>query len=660
MIGSNSFQKIQLVLSLFIFVACQTQPPIKPRPTRASSDLRAEYNSGKRALEAGETQRGLQRLRKVIATAPGSELADSAQFLIAQTYEKAGDLPAAEAEYLKLGDLPSASPLIPRAMLRALRLKLQRDDISGAQELLEQSDRVVPPESTEAVGIEEIRLEVLARQGLWVDSVASHLKLASSSKDPERSDFHRRAALDLLDSKLSKSDLETIASRSQFGVARPKAFFKLGSLALQDRQFERAQRAFESVQELSPGSDIAEKAASFVEQIQARSRVQPKTIGAVLPLSGKQAALGQKALKGLQLGLGIFGPNRSGLRLAVIDSEGNPDVARNAVERLIVEDHIIGAVGGLSARTAAAEAAKASEFGLPLVVLTAKSGLTRAGPTVFQNSITSSMQADSLIQHSRNHLNVRRLALLYPNDAYGVEFANSIWESAQKAGVIITDAQTYDPKETDFKVPVRKLIGTYFLDDRIDEYRARLKLINEKTPRRSRNSRRQDIAPEDVLPPIIDFDAIAIPDSVRALGQIAPMLAYHDVEGVQLLGPNLWNNSQLIVRGGRFVEGAVFFDQTFSGDSSKGSLDFQQAFKQTFGEDPGAIEAQAFETGVILRGLLTRLGASSRVELSERLTDLKDVRGPFGQLSMSPRRELTRPLIPLTVQAGQIVPQATK
>ena len=35
--------------------------------------------------------------------------------------------------------------------------------------------------------------------------------------------------------------------------------------------------------------------------------------------------------------------------------------------------------------------------------------------------------------------------------------------------------------------------------------------------------------PKDLFAPVVDFDAIFVPDDIRAIGQIAPMLAYHDI-----------------------------------------------------------------------------------------------------------------------------------
>ena len=53
--------------------------------------------------------------------------------------------------------------------------------------------------------------------------------------------------------------------------------------------------------------------------------------------------------------------------------------------------------------------------------------------------------------------------------------------------------------------------------------------------------------PEDQEPqPIIDFEAIFIPDSPGKTGLIVPQLAYFDIKDVYLLGTNLWHSDALI------------------------------------------------------------------------------------------------------------------
>jgi branched-chain amino acid transport system substrate-binding protein len=313
-------------------------------------------------------------------------------------------------------------------------------------------------------------------------------------------------------------------------------------------------------------------------------------------------------------------------------------------------------VGGLLSRTAGSETSKAQEFGMPTVVLGQKAGLTETGEFIFRNALTSQMQAEHLAYVAIERLGLKRFAILFPNDPYGTEFANFFWDAVKIRGGSVNAAQPYDPKETDFRGHVQRMVGNFYVEDRSEEYRVRYRQYLEKNPRRS--ARQSQATPEEILPPIVDFDALFIPDSARAAGQIAPMLAYNDVDNVRLLGTNLWNNASFVSRGQKFVENAIIVDGLYTGDRSFAASDFVKAFKDVFGEEPGMIEAQAYDTGLLLRQLIAS-GATTRTELQEKLTNVKGFPGAFGALDMSPTRELKRPISVLTVKEGKLVPLET-
>src|SRR6185437_7628775 len=134
-------------------------------------------------------------------------------------------------------------------------------------------------------------------------------------------DRFRRKGLDVVDSKLNEAELEKVASSSDYGFLRPEALFRLGVMAWDQQDLSRTRDYMSSVQEYAPKTDLAAKAQQYIDQIDARRKVNADTIGVILPLSGRYATIGYKSLHGIQLALGIFGPNPSRLHLAVIDSE---------------------------------------------------------------------------------------------------------------------------------------------------------------------------------------------------------------------------------------------------------------------------------------------------------------------------------------------------
>ena len=155
-----------------------------------------------------------------------------------------------------------------------------------------------------------------------------------------------------------------------------------------------------------------------------------------------------------------------------------------------------------------------------------------------------------------------------------------------------------------------------------------------------------------MLQPITDFDAIFIPDSVKAMGQISAMLSYNDVRSIKLLGTNLWNTKDVAKRAGNFANNLLFVDSI---SPAQYRSRFMMEYKSIYGEDPSLIEIQAYDAGLILRQLVAA-GASSREELTRRLTSLNRFPGSLGTLSMSAEREIERPVTTLTVEKGEVTP----
>ncbi|WP_413583006.1 penicillin-binding protein activator [Bdellovibrio sp. HCB288] len=472
--------------------------------------------------------------------------------------------------------------------------------------------------------------------------------LSVQAPTKQEQDVYRLRAIEDVENRLNEKQLEEVADNSDYGYLRGHAMSRLADKALEERDISKAKKYYAGVIDYLPESDLAARAQDIISQLDAAKNVQSKTIGVVLPLSGRNAPVGQRALRGLEMGLGLHVPG-SGFKLAVMDSEGNPDSARRGVERLVKEDNVIAVVGSLLSKTAPAVAAKSDELGVPSIALSQRSGLTEIGPSVFRNSLTSEMQVRQLVRTAMDDMGMKKFAVLYPNDQYGVEFTNIFWDEVLARGGKITAIQTYSNKETDFRLVIQRLVGTYYGEGRQDEFNLRMRELKHFDKKRSARGDNT----ENVLPPITDFDAIFIPDSAKAMGQIAAMLAFSDVRGVKLMGTNLWNTAGIAKRAGNFANNLIFVDSI--APTTQDQSRFASEYKNLYGEAPSLIEIQAYDAGLILRQLVAS-GADSREELTAKLIGLSKFPGSLGSLSMSPEREIDRPVISLTVDKGEIIP----
>jgi ABC-type branched-subunit amino acid transport system substrate-binding protein len=638
-----------ITAALFLFTFCATAPKKKPL-VQAPYDAKKELSKAQIEMATGADAKALSRFKLLAAKHPQSDVADDATLQIARIYVKQGHFDLAYKTYMSLVESDVFSPNEAEALLGASRClhKLGRLDESLA--LSARGLKI--PGLSDAFKLEfyRQRYAVLATTGDRLDSLRALAFIFDKDPKPESKASVQARAGEIVSQYLSEADLEKIVNNTEFGFVRAQAAYRMGLFRMQKKAYDDARSYFGRAAEWGQGTPFQAKAQSYMAQIDSRRRVDADTIGAVLPLTGKYSTIAYKTLNGLKLGLGIVGSDRSGLRLAVVDSEGTPDGARKSVERLVLEDSVIAVVGSLLSKTATAVAGKTEELGVPSIALSQKAGLTEGGTYIFRNAVTSEMQVKELVRLAMDQMGMKRFAILYPNDAFGVEYANLFWDEVLARGGSIAGAQIYNSTETDFRGPVKRLVGTYYVADRQGEYKNR---VTEWFKKQKKVSSRQQ-PPDDLLPPVIDFDAIFIPDSAKAVGQLAPMLAYQGVTNVRLLGTNVWNSSDFVRRGQKNVERAFFVDSTLTTDPKFKDSKFYTEYKKIFGEDPGVFESQGYETGILLRRLING-GERTRVGLASALSSLREFQGVSGPMTMNPNRELVRPLTAFTVKDSNIV-----
>lgn len=381
-----------------------------------------------------------------------------------------------------------------------------------------------------------------------------------------------------------------------------------------------------------------------------------KKIGVILPVTGKNAAFAQRALNAIRLGLKLEDKNPA-YSIVVYDSQSTPSVAAAGVEKLLRDDHVIAIMGGLSSKEAQAISSQAEYFQVPFISFSQKSGLTDDTDYTFRNSVTPEMQVARLLTYAFNTLKAKRFAMLYPNDPYGVEFANKYWNLVLAGGGEIVAAQPFETKDTDLNSYVQKLLGTYHVEARPEEYAARKKEIADRDKKKTAESKgkkkssREHETQENLLSPIVDFDVLFVPDSGKALGQVIAFMKNNDVTQMTYLGTNLWNTPDL----SRRVTGnsAVFFvDASFTPEEQQKS-DFHGKYFTQYQEEPTLVEAQIYEAAEILRDII---GSShiSRNSLASELSILGRHSGAYTEIRMNNNHEIERPLNIFSLTEGSI------
>ncbi len=405
-------------------------------------------------------------------------------------------------------------------------------------------------------------------------------------------------------------------------------------------QIEPAIKVLSEFVSLFPHHDEFENATGLMEELKSRLVVDRFSIGCVLPLSGPYESFGNRALMGIELALNQFNaqPHVNPIQLLINDSKGVPNEAASAVESLVLKDGVIGVIGPMV--TSESAAIRAQDLKCPIMTLTQKPDITKLGDYVFRNFLTFSLQVKAIVAYAAQELGIKKFAVLYPEERYGISFMNTFWDELILHGAEIVGVESYGPDQTDFADAIKRLVGLYYpRPEEPAEYLINLSPEEEKE------------GPE----PIIDFGAVFIPDTFEKVGLIAPQFTFYDVADALLLGTNLWHSEKLIQMAQKYVQGAIVPDDFFVNSPSPRVRNFVKSFKEIFGISPGFLEAEAYDTASMFFKLVNQPEVQSRRTLKTALMDIKDFPGVTGLTSFDETGDVNKQIYLLKIKGRQFV-----
>ena len=94
------------------------------------------------------------------------------------------------------------------------------------------------------------------------------------------------------------------------------------------------------------------------------------------------------------------------------------------------------------------------------------------------------------------------------------------------------------------------------------------------------------------LAPVVNFEAVFIPDEPKAVGLALPTFTYKDIDGVKFLGISAWNSPEMLQRAQHSAEGSYFVDSYFSLAASPLVRRFAERFRNTYGLEAGSMEVR--------------------------------------------------------------------
>ncbi len=180
-------------------------------------------------------------------------------------------------------------------------------------------------------------------------------------------------------------------------------------------------------------------------------------VGVLLPLTGSLAKFGEIEKRSYDMAVGEInakgGVNGKKIELLFEDDTGKPDVGRSAMEKLISRDKVPVITGGYASSVVAATAPVAQQFKVPFVICTGSSDdvtekgydyVFRVNPPAseYPNAVKSFLQGVAR--------DVKTVALLYENTAFGQSSSKSFEKDAKDLGLKIVVKEGYQAGAIDF------------------------------------------------------------------------------------------------------------------------------------------------------------------------------------------------------------------
>lgn len=352
--------------------------------------------------------------------------------------------------------------------------------------------------------------------------------------------------------------------------------------------------------------------------------VETKVIGVVLPLTGDKKGLGERAVSGIDLLLETLNKNpENQYKVELKDSKSTALDGVLAITNLVESANVAAIIGGLTPQNATREYLEAKKWGVLFISLSPvllkkeeKDELLIEIPGSIESQIEEIFSSKNLEKLGR------RVGVLYPKSELGIAYVNEFWRKAKLLGLETNVVMGYDKNGTDFKDPVKNILGIKFTKDREDE--ARLvqeisQMENVKSVKRLQN-----------LQPIVDFDWLFAPANPKEAVQILPLFNYFDAFNLNYVGVPSWRSELMSNEGYRY--GNVFFVDE---NNSSEETEFMRSFYQKYGRPAKLVETIAYDAIKIAESISKNLESKiSKNEYRKSLLEFKSIVGESGQWSL--------------------------
>lgn len=591
-------------LALILVSACALPPTAAPRRFAPQDRGEPLFLEAETLYRGQDYQQAWRRYEAYLKSEPQGRYALRARLREAELLGLMGDWQGSLARYeaLLVHDLERDAALQVRYGIGRAYYKL--DQYQQANQVLESLLAADLPASLR-FSANALLTEIGLKQG-QVQRAFVHLRLAAQdlpSGDQEWfTDLKTR-----LTEQATPAELEYLVNLYRDSPLGAPLLLRLARLAQQQGQGAEARKWLQLLQERFPESQEARYAGTHLAPRRA-------LLGCLLPLSGEFGEIGRRIRQGMELAA-----QGAPVELVFKDCPGDRDLCVQGVRALANYPNLLAFLGPLSSVDAESAAQTAQELGIPLIALSQKADLTRTGDKIFQVCLTARPQVQRLVGYISNQ-GLSRYACFAPNSAYGHTFSTLFQEEVSIRGGILVAQEVYPPGTRDF---------TFALSPLLTRFQPGI----EGSPA---------------------FEALFIPDDAPTVAAILRQLSGHPLRRVHILGTNLVRPTAGQKDLAQTLEGVLFTDAFFAGDSNPAVQSYISAFRQRYGGVPDYLATQGYLAVRLVIKALEADPSLSRADFPRKLQSLASLPEIPWFLGFSPERQAELALYLLTIKNGQV------
>lgn len=320
------------------------------------------------------------------------------------------------------------------------------------------------------------------------------------------------------------------------------------------------------------------------------------TVGVILPLSGKFASLGTSVKNGIELALSSS--TQPPVTPQFRDDAGTVGQSVSLAQELSSTQHAAFILGPLLSEAAEAVAASTSEASSPVISYSKKETFS-GGRGAFRLGATASSQVKSLFNAIEGKLGLTRLAMVFPDDEAGREYARLFREAAQQRSMTLVYEASYRRTEPDALISIAAQV-------------------------------------EQAKP-----DGLFFPDNILEATRFFSALKPAARQAVTPLGPASWDNESQLNRSKNALEGAVFVSPFFAGSRKEIIVRFIEAYQARYRVRPDFLAAQGFDSATLALAAL-RKQTGEGLPFAQALAAVERYEGLTGTIQVQLSGEIER------------------